>query len=288
MNHEKKHKFSNVSLIIVSCHSYSDVLQVLVDRLKQIKFLDADFEQVVLATDVIDNSMNFHDYGFTDIVESHGWGSRVRKAVQKLRSEKCVILLDDYIPSSVVNTQKIIDIERHMGDDVDCIYLSAVFDLIKSEDTPIPGFSLLPKEHLYRVNSTASIWRCSSLLKVLMEDDSPWAWEAFAGYRSVARDMKFYAPLGVDSEVYKYSYKTGGCVYRGAWVYDALINCDLSNQNILKLNNRPILYSLEDNKRSLSWKVNFLLTGYKMVGLKVFYFVYFSLKNKLKKIKNKS
>ncbi len=273
---------NDLSLIIVSCASYKDVLEVLVKKLEEISFFDIDFNKVFLATDN-EADFNYKELNIDHVVTGVGWGERVRNALKLAETERCLIVLDDYIPTSAVKVdalEKIVNADQNF----DCVYLSSVFKPTNGAEVSfIDGFMQIPDNTLYRVNSTVGIWKTKSLLQVLSDQDSPWEWEAFAGLGKSSHEMKFAAPAEEQFQVYPYSYMTGGAVYRGSWVYDALINSGFDDDFISDLSGRSVIKTLSASKRSLSWKIAFLKSGYHMVGVSFLKFIYRSLIIKLSK-----
>lgn len=277
----KKDSKNDLSLVIVTCDSYSDVLEQLLRKLNEIDFFDLGFKKIIVATDHYSQKLDVDKYGINQVVEGEAWGERLRSALKIVETERCIVLLDDYIPTSSVDTGEMKKVLNALNIDDDCVYLTSVFKQLQNAKAALmSGYVELPRSMLYRVNSTAAIWKVSSLLTVLKDSDSPWAWEAFAGFSNHAARMKLYAPIDDESQVYSYSYKTGGAVYRGCWVYSSLKSSGMTDEEIGCLKDRPIIYELDSSKRPLSWKLRFLLQGYKMIGLKVMQFIYYSLKKK--------
>lgn len=274
-----------LSLIIVTCDLYSDVLEVLLNKLTQLGILDAGFYNVIVASDRESSAVNYKKYGIKDVVYSECWGGRLHKAASIVNTDMCLVILDDYIPYSSIDLDLLSELVSSMGEDVDCAYLSSVFKTVDGSSSKlIPGYYMLPENALYRVNTAAAIWRASSLLKVIQYRDSPWEWEAFSGYRPAAKKMQFFAPISPEYQLYKYCYETGGNVYRGAWVNDSLIKCGISIDEVLQLSKRPVIYEIEGTKRSIVWKIKFLYTGFSMVGFNVLFFLVKSIQLKISKL----
>lgn len=276
-------KKNSVSLVIVSCSAYEDVLQALFTKLDEINFFKISFNKKVLASDYENKNNSFVLSKMDDLVYAANWGERVRNALKEIETEYTLVLLDDYIPTDELSFSKF-NAALEIKHNYDCIYLSSVFsDLVGIDIDFLEGFVEVPDNFLYRVNSTIGLWRTNSLLDVLSDDDSPWEWEAFAGLSSRGSVMRFAAPKDELSQVYFYSYKTGGAVYRGSWVKSAIIDSGFELSYITSLSSRHIIDALGSSKRSLKWKLNFLNRGYSMVGLRVFNFVYYSYLKKLRK-----
>lgn len=276
-------KKNSVSLVIVSCSAYEDVLQALFTKLDEINFFEISFDKKVLASDYGNKDNSFVLSKMDDVVYAAYWGERVKNALKKIETEFTVVLLDDYIPTDEFNFSKFYAVldKKH---NYDCIYLSSVFgELVGVNIDFLEGFVEVPDNLLFRVNSTIGLWRTNSLLEVLSDNDSPWEWEAFAGLGSRGSAMRFAAPKDELSQIYFYSYKTGGAVYRGSWVKSAIVDSDFELGYIKSLSSRQIIDELGLSKRSLNWKLNFLNRGYSMVGLKVLNFIYYSYLKKLRK-----
>jgi len=277
-------KESAVSLIIVSCAAYTDVLQVLIKKFEELSFFSINFEKIYLATDIALDDIDYQALHIDEVVLGKMWGERVRNTLKRVETEKCLVLLDDYIPTKPLNLEKLKNILDYKGN-VDCFYLASVFKEMPSSKNigHIRGYKQIPVNALYRVNSTVGVWKTESLLEVLADDDSPWEWEAFAGLGKSAESMVFCAPQDDSAQVYFYSYKTGGAVYRGSWVYSALVGAGFDKLLIKNLCERPIIDDISSSKRTLRWKVAFLKQGYSMIGVRVIKFIYLSYIQKIRR-----
>lgn len=267
----------NISLIIVSCRKYNDVLTMLMKRLNDFSFLSLPFDRIYLATDSVLDDINYKELYIDEVVTGIGWGERVRNALKKVDTEYCLVVLDDYIPYKKHNTNELFKI-FDLKENYDCVYLSSVFSDMKKGNKikKLSGYREVPNNFLYRVNTTVGVWKVNSLLSVLSDNDSPWEWEAFAGLSEKGSLMKFAAPEDEFSQTYFYSYKTGGAVYRGEWVYDVLVSLGYDADFILNLSDRGVVKKLGGSKRSIYWKIKFLYRGYNMVGVRFLNFIYYS------------
>jgi len=141
-------------------------------------------------------------------------------------------------------------------------------------------YVLLDDKVDYRLNSSPAIWRRKDLLGYTGVFDNPWAWEVFGTFRTIGDGKKLYCPSEKEEDIFKYNYNKGGAIYRGKWVRDVVV--DKNEKYGLNVDFSERGFSIEDGheKRSLKWKIDFILLGYKMVGLKVFSFIYRTFKSR--------
>lgn len=191
---------SRASLIVVSCAAYEDVVKILFNRFEEIHLFSFKFDKILLATDQQTANIKSSLSGVDEVVYGKQWGERVRNALNKIETEYILLLLDDYFPNREIDFDRL-NIALNTDHPYDCIYLSSVFNQLQDNDLDfLDGFAELPKNLLYRVNSTVGLWKKNSLLKVLANEDSPWEWEAFAGFRKLGKEMRFAAPKGESSK----------------------------------------------------------------------------------------
>lgn len=211
------------------------------------------------------------------------WGARFLSSLNSLKDEFVITLLDDYILESKINEQKFNDalLFLEMNKDISCIYLHYLdsFDM-----KPFSGHSyneVIPKS-LYRINTLPAIWRRNDLIKVIEKKDDPWTWEAFSMYRKQAKFLKILSVSSSKNNIYEYSAKTGGAVYRGKWVKEVVsskfIKYNLATENHIRL----FLDHDEKIKRTFLWKLKFLYKGFQIARFKVFVFIFRSLMSKWK------
>lgn len=273
---------NKISLIIASCHAYEDVLEKLISQLEKNSFFDLGFDKVILATDKINKSKKYSSLWIDDVVVGSDWGERVRKAFHSTITEQSLLILDDYFLTKKIDKHSFYD-ALTLSKKFDCLYLTAVLQSSIKNNKNHKLFEELEESTLYKVNTTVGIWRKKSILSILEDRDNPWEWESFAGYRRKAKNMKFGSPVNDSSQIYHYSYRTGGAVYRGCWVKEALLDCGITDEEIKHLSKkRMVLENIKNSKRSFAWKYNFLKTGFKMVGFSVLKFLYWSFRNKHK------
>ena len=216
------------------------------------------------------------------------WGLRLRDSLQEIETEYVLSVYDDFILEYPINDLELSDILLRMDSDLDIavVYLTKL-GLKTKENTCLVcdrkkgnKYVLLDDKVDYRLNSAPAIWRRKDLLNYTGVFDNPWAWEVFGTFRTIRDKKKFYCPGEKEEDIYKYNSKKGGAIYRGKWVGDVVV--DKNEKYSLNVDFTKRGFSIDNGheKRSLKWKIAFILLGYKMIGLKVFQFIYRALKGK--------
>lgn len=110
------------------------------------------------------------------------WGYRFRKALERVSTEYCLILLDDFFIRSEVNIE---EIERCIDIMKRCIDISVFYFMDTGrtfrnefiEDVFEENYLLAKEDAHYRLNLQAGIWRRSDLISLVNDFDTPWSWE---------------------------------------------------------------------------------------------------------------
>lgn len=212
-----------------------------------------------------------------------GWCKGLTKCLESLDDEFIILLLDDYILEAPVSSNLIDAAKQKMATDqsIGVVYLT---DIGLAASNREHGHFFEVDNGPYSVNSCPGLWRRSHLIETLKPFNDPWAWEAFAFSNKITKGRKAmcYTP-----SIYKYSFDTGGLVYRGAISRKALERLQYGNKLVVNLSDLPG-FNLEDQtikaKRTLAWKINFLKAGLSVSVLGVLKFILFSFVSKLRKI----
>jgi hypothetical protein len=214
------------------------------------------------------------------------WGKRLRETLSHLESEYVIMLFDDYILEAPVREDKIQWCIEWMNANKNIsayFFSNTVGKNIPSSD--YPGFELLPQRKDYKHNSSPAIWRRERLIAYTGDSDTPWAWEYFGSARSYYSKELFYcAELGKE-DVFVYNYRLGGAIHRGKWV-ESVIKPVVERYKLdLDLDKRGLENeSLDKYTHGLRWRLNFLCTGFKMIGFSSMIFIFRSIGRKLVKV----
>ena len=275
-------KKDNVELTIVvnTCDLYCDVLSLFFAAFSEY-WPDCKYKVVINAEHQKYTQYDAvtHNYMNTNGVSE--WGDRVLQTLNSIDSEYVLMLYDDFILENRVNLDDIQVAIKLLAEDAD----AAVAYLI---NTSLPCCSEPYREHFslvkdsvdYRLNSAPAIWRRSDLSNYIGRHDNPWAWEVFGSYRTFGDGKNFYTLTPGFSDIYPYNYKKGGAIYRGRWVREVIEQKFKKYQLDIDPCIRGYSEDAINEARSFKWKIQFMLTGYQMVGFKSLLFIarYFKAK----------
>lgn len=274
---------NDVTILVNTCDLYSDVWPLFFAALDE--YWPNREYALVLNTER--NNLEKMDgvttHNFNAVRDKNTWGSRLLNTLDSIQTKYVISLYDDFILESNIDKNKIQEVINIMDrdEDIAAIYLSYVNLKTSGLRSVDPyGYSLVEDGIDFRLNSAPAVWRREDLRRYTGPHDNPWAWEVFGSYRTYGDGKAIYCPGSPEYGIYDYNSKKGGAIYRGKWVREVVIDKnDKYNLNI-DFSKRGFSVDGGYEKRSLKWKIDFLLLGYKMVGFKVLKFVYRSFKIK--------
>lgn len=214
------------------------------------------------------------------------WGGRLRDTLRCIETEYVIMLFDDYILEGPVREDKVLDCIEWMNRDRNITAFFFSNTIGKNIPTgEYPGFELLPRRKDYKHNSSPAIWRRSRLIAYTGDADTPWAWEFFGSARSYHSSELFFCAEEGKEDVFFYNYRLGGAIHRGKWVA-SVIKPVIERYNLaIDLDERGLEdESLEKYEHDLRWRIDFLRTGFRMVGFYAMIFVFRSIGRKIPKI----
>jgi hypothetical protein len=144
----------------------------------------------------------------------------------------------------------------------------------------INDYRLLKDNVNYRLNSVPSVWKTEELVRYTEKIDNPWSWEVFGSYRTFNNKRNFYSSSSQTKNIFKFNYNKGGAIYRGKWVKEVVESKVLKYKLNINLQDRGFVNLDEQFKRSFRWKVDFILLGFRSIGLKMMIYLYRSFKQK--------
>ena len=273
-----------LTILINSCDAYSDVWPFFFSALNEYwphrelqAVLNTEHKKPKLGENFIVN--NFKGNG--------SWGLRLKESLKKINTDYVLCVYDDFILEDFIDESELSKILLKMDSDRDIAVVYLInLGLETKKNTSLMcdrekgnKYGLLEDQVNYRLNSAPAIWRRMDLLHYTGEFDNPWAWEAFGTYRTFGDKKKFYCPLEKEEAIYKYNGKKGGAIYRGKWVKEVVFDKAKKYKINTDFSIRGFSSETKFEKRTLSWKINFILLGYKMIGFRILKF----LKNELKR-----
>lgn len=282
----------DLTIIVNSCDAYSDIWPLFFAAMNE--YWPQRKYDLVLNTELISqvpsNDNNISIKNFKPINGNDSWGLRLRETLKSIDTEFVIAIYDDFILEDFVDEEELVALLCKMKSDneISAVYLTKL-GLKYKENNKLFGergqsqnrYAQLADGIDFRLNSAPALWRTSDLLEYTGDYDNPWAWEVFGSYRTFSNGKKLYCPTVTEKDIYVYNYAKGGAIYRGRWVPDVVLDKNDKYSLNIDFENRGFSSELEDEKRSLKWKLDFIFLGYKMVGLKVLVFIYRSIKGKL-------
>ncbi len=270
-----------ITVIVNTCDAYQDVLQLFFCALNEY-WRECDF-RIIINTE--SNRYHFDDsrigvFNYCKYSGTDRWGDRLRHVLNYVESEFVLMLYDDFVLENLVDLEgvaKAIDLLLEESK-ASAVYLVNTGLPIVENDKCI--FQRVKGRSDFVLNSSPAIWRKKDLMSYTGENDNPWAWEVFGSYRTFSRDNIFYTLNPKNEDIFPYNYKKGGAIYRGKWVKD-VVDGKFQKYNLnIDPTVRGFINMEELAPRSFRWKLDFMLTGFKMVGVKAFYFIFRYLKLK--------
>lgn len=279
----------NLTIVINSCDAYSDVWDLFFLALEE--FWPNSNIKVLLNTETLQiknrNMVETSNYSVSSGEDR--WGERLLYTLNSIQTDYVMMIYDDFILEDFIDEEKLISLIKNLelNKKIAVHYLSYLSSKIPlTLENKECGQSLVKQGVDYRLNSAPAVWRRTSLIGFTGKNDTPWAWEVFGSYRTFNCDKLFYAPVDKKEGLYQYNFNKGGAIYRGKWVFDVVDEKNRKYGLSTDYSKRGISAPNFNEKRSVKWKINFLLLGYKMVGFKVFMFVPRYLKAKFGMIIN--
>lgn len=274
-----------LTIVVNTCDAYADVLSLFISAIKE--YWPNRAFPIVINTEgkpyiTCDNTITSHLYPKSN--KNNYWGARLLSTLNSVGSEYVLMLYDDFILEELINIDEIEAAVCQMNRNrtISVIYLVDLMLSTGSNSGFENKYKVIPDFINYRLNSSPAIWRKDDLVSFTREIDNPWAWEVFGSYRTFGINKLFLSVKSPMENIYKYNYEKGGAIYRGKWVKEVAEEKIIKYRLPINLEDRGLLNIDSIEKRSIAWKLKFMWTGFRAVGFKFLYFVYFYLKTKLK------
>uniref|UniRef100_UPI00404735AA hypothetical protein n=1 Tax=Algoriphagus sp. TaxID=1872435 RepID=UPI00404735AA len=273
---------SDVAILINSCDSYKEVVEL------NLCALDEFWKNCNYPIYINSETIQFYETDLNVTVlnllpgRKKDWGARFIDSLSRIKEEFVIVILDDFILESYLNTKQLeyfIDKIKN-NPSIGGFYLNFGNFILKYSH--VLNLYMVDDSNYYSVNTGPAIWRKDVLMNLLEPSDNPWAWEFFAKYRKYARLYNICSVDQISNNLYDYNYTKGGAIYRGKWVKE-VVEDKIKKYNLkINLNIRGTINLNEPIKRSLLWKINFFISGFKMVGFRSFNLFIYYVETKLK------
>lgn len=284
-----------ISIIVNTCDNYEELWEPFFCALKK-NWAGFNY-QIILNTEKKTYSYKDFDincYGSS----SNKWGERFLEHLKKIKTKYVLILFDDYLINKEVCNIRINNCIKILeeNDNVAVCYLvdttqqesvkyyTNKISKINDENELNGDFQLIPNRSNYRLNSAPGIWRVKDLIKFTSPNDTPWVWEFFGSARTYKSNKKFYCVANGKSNIVNYVNDNGmgGAIHRGEWLLSAVefIEMNLGLQ-IKNKTLRSIKMTAANIPHTLSWKMKFLVDGFRAVGIFAFIYLYRAIKKRI-------
>lgn len=270
MNNETRHHH-DLTIVVNTCDTYHDVLGIFFYALK--KFWPDCPYPVVINTETNSHPQypaRVHNYRSTTGIDD--WGDRLLLTLNSIETDFVLMLYDDFILDAKVNNSRIqqaLSLLKSQTDAVVTYLIDTSLPLVSTTDSQ--PFIPLKANVDYKLNSAPGIWHRQGLMAYTRAGDTPWAWEVFGTYRTYGDSKIFYSLNPSQLNIYPYNHAKGGAIYRGKWVREVVAHMDYKDHLNIDWSKRGFSSDTVIEKRSLMWKIRFIQTGLRMVGLKALY-----------------
>lgn len=261
-----------LTVVVNTCDSYADVLKVFFAAFDQF-WSDCPYPVVINGeANGYPYRAQVHNYISPDGIDD--WGARLRATLETVDSEYVLMLYDDFILERQVDNRCIAKAVRRLQSSSNAAVTYLIHTgLPLGSKAGADGFCLVSDWSDYRLNSAPAIWRKSALMEYTKCGDTPWAWEVFGSYRTWGDGKEFFTLAAAQEDIYPYNHSKGGAIYRGKWVREVVESVSRRFALDIDWAKRGFSSDATNEKRSLAWKLKFLLVGFRMVGFKAFLFI---------------
>jgi hypothetical protein len=211
----------DIALVVSSCDKYSDLWKPFFTLFFRY-WPDCPFEVYLIS-----NHSRYADPRVTTITtgDDHDWSSSFRKAIRDIPARYLIVLLEDYLLFTDVNTDRIVEYAEYvMTKNAAFLQLySIILHSAPSDDHPEIGPR--DKGSLYRISTQPAIWDKQALDTLLQDGESIWEFETKGTVRSNSLDLLF---LGLKRGV-KSPIPVCNAASRGKLVRSAILLCKREN-----------------------------------------------------------
>ena len=203
---------SKITIIVMSCDSYSDIWKYFVMCLD--KYWNNKDIKRLLVTDTIVGPID----GFSTVVSCGSnlqWTDRLSRAIDKVETPYILLLLEDFFLKNTIDENIYCEIVDKMDE-----YNIGVFKLMPDIGKGIVWskdnqYLLYEKGQPYRISTLPSIWNKSYLKKLTGVSNSAWQFEREITYYSNQFDEMV---LGISGNAFIYAH----AIKRGKWQDEGL------------------------------------------------------------------
>jgi hypothetical protein len=271
-----------LTIVVNTCDDYSDVLEIFFKAFE--KWWPNCPYSIVINTESNQYVTSFPARVNTSQsnVNTDDWGARLLSTLTDIESEFVLMVYDDFILEENVDSdqiQKAILLLESQDRAAVTYLINTSLPLMTDDSESV--FVPIKDRVEYRLNSAPGIWRRQVLMDYTSPGDNPWAWEVFGTYRTWGDGLSYYSIGPNQRDIFPYNYSKGGAIYRGKWVNEVVDKAIMNYPLSIDWSNRGFSSEKVSEAHSLTWRIRFMQTGWKMVGFKALNFLRAYLKEKL-------
>jgi hypothetical protein len=161
---------SNVSVIVLSSDKYSDYWSFFF-RLKKKYWPECPYPTyLVTEKKKTKNAMTIN-------VRSPIWTKRFRDALEQIKEDYVILMLEDYFIRDYVNQKRISEVVNLIINNPNIIVFNFEQNYRQAENCNIPGWKRQRNKQVYLNSTQPSLWNKQLLIERLEYDQDPWEWE---------------------------------------------------------------------------------------------------------------
>lgn len=181
------------SVLVVSCDKYIRLLDVFFKYFKRFCKLDG----VPLYLSVEKKTYEYEGLDITVLNDFNGspWSKRVKEALKKINTKSVLLLLDDFIIESTVDTDEIEKLAELIEEDDSIAHFALTTVPMKnaSDEIYYGRYYKRYKFGRYKTTLQAGMWNREELISVLSDSDNAWQTEVYANIRSYLSNRDYFA-----------------------------------------------------------------------------------------------
>jgi hypothetical protein len=270
----------DLTIVVNTCDDYSDVLDIFFHAFKNY-WPNCPYPVVINAeSNAYHYIAGVHNH--RSLAGADDWGDRLLSTLRSINTDFVLMLYDDFILDAPVSNERIEAALQLLRSQAQVVVTYLINTSLPLEPS-ISGGAFIPLMDGadYCLNSAPGIWKKKALMGYTFMGDTPWAWEVFGSYRTWGDGNIFYSLNPGEDDIYPYNHTKGGAIYRGRWVREVVEKVSQNYPLDVDWELRGFSSDAMHEKRSWMWRLRFMRTGFRMVGLKALYFVTSYIREKL-------
>lgn len=181
------------SILVIGCDKNLKLLDCFFKYFK--RYYDLNGASVYLSLEKKSYTYDSLDITVFNDCDGSPWSKRVKEALKKIDTKAVLVLLDDFIIESKVDTEEIEKLSKLIENDDSIAHFALTTVPMKNDSDEIyyDRYYKRYKFGRYKTTLQAGIWNREELISVLSDKDNAWQTEVYANIRSYLSDRNYYA-----------------------------------------------------------------------------------------------